>query len=178
EHQPVGPTETGLVQTIADCQWRLSRGPSLEEGVNAWGHQGESGDFDAPSEPLHATLTAAREFRDRPKTFNNLALYLTRIHRIQERALKQLKQIQAERQAREQAQMEEAIVMYKYHKMLGEPYDPREDGFEFSVADIERAIARRERREKAQMAAKLNFNLPQFRISVAKAEAEVQKEAA
>jgi hypothetical protein len=146
---PQTPLERQLAQTVADQQWRLNRVRSIEDGLFACGHFEEAGSIDTGDPETHAALTAARAFREDSKTFVNLTLYEQRIHRIQEKALKQLKELQAERKALEQVQLEEAIQQHKLHKMQGQPYDPRVDGFVYSTPELCFEIARREAAEIA-----------------------------
>jgi hypothetical protein len=166
--QPRGPLEDTLAQTVADQQWRLNRLRSIEDGLLALGHFEEAGDFDTGDPETHAALTASRAFRDRSQTFVNLSVYEQRIHRVLEKTLKQLKELQAERKAQEQAELEEAIMMHKFHKMQGQPYDPQADGFVYASAQIERECARRDRREAAEMARQTGYNLAAFRARTEK----------
>jgi hypothetical protein len=172
---PQTPLEHQLAQTVADQQWRLNRLRSIEDGLLACGHFEEAGDFDTGDPETHASLTASRAFRDHSQTFVNLSVYEQRIHRVLEKTLKQLKELQAERKAQEQAELEEAIMMHKFHKMQGQPYDPQADGFVYSSAQIERECARRGRREAAEMARQTGYNLAAFR---ARAEKVAEKAAA
>jgi hypothetical protein len=65
----------------------------------ALGHFEGEGNFDAESPEIHAALTAARVFRDRSKDFVNLSLYEQRLSRQQKEAMKQLRELHAERKA-------------------------------------------------------------------------------
>jgi len=67
--------------------------------------------------------------------------------------LKQLRELQAERLTRECSDMFAAARILQMHKNKKVPYDPNEDGFVFSNADIETYIERRDRKEQAYRAA-------------------------
>ena len=60
-----------------------------------------------------------------------------------------LRQIQAERRANEERQLDNAAKILKMHQDANLPYEPAEDGFVFSTAEIERHITREERWEQA-----------------------------
>jgi hypothetical protein len=160
---PQTPLERQLAQTVADQQWRLNRIRSIEDGMLGCGHHEAAGDFDADSPDTHAALTAARAFRDHSQAFVNLSMYEQRIHRVMEKALSQLQELQAARRAEEQARLEEAVKLQKLHQMKGEPYDPQGDGFVYSSAELDRESTRRALRKAAQIADTVGFDLTRFR---------------
>jgi hypothetical protein len=163
---PQTPLERQLAQTVADQQWRLNRIRSIEDGMLGCGHHEAAGDFDADSPDTHAALTAARAFRDHSQAFVNLSIYEQRIHRVMEKALSQLQELQAARRAEEQALLEEAIKLQKLHQMQGQPYDPQSDGFVYSSTEIDRESTRRALRKAAQIADTVNFNPARFRARI------------
>jgi hypothetical protein len=65
------------------------------------------------------------------------------------RTLVLLRQIQAERRANEERQLEKAAKILKMHKDQNLPYEPAEDGFFFSNGQIERFLRRQDRSEQA-----------------------------
>jgi hypothetical protein len=151
---PKTPLERELAQTVIDQQWRLNRVRTIEDGMLTLSESEIGADHPA----VDSALAAAQAFLENSKAFVNLTIYEQRIHRIMEKALAQLKQLQAERKALEQAQMEEALKLQMLHKEEGLPYDPQTDGFVFSSAQLEREAARRERevRLKAARVARLS----------------------
>jgi hypothetical protein len=121
---PETPMERQSVRTIADCQWRLNRARTFEDGMIALGHGqalspaygGEDynpGQADSPE--IHSALTAAKVFRDRSKDFVNLSLYEQRIQRAQKNAFDQLRQLQADRKSAhaEEMRLSAALVPAK-----------------------------------------------------------------
>ena len=92
-----------------------------------------------------AALRAGPVFRDRSQAFVNLTTYEQRIQRMQLQTLKQLKDLQAERRAQQEARKEGAIQLYKVNRSKKLPYHPKTDGFEFSAEEIERESERRDR---------------------------------
>jgi hypothetical protein len=98
--------ENQFAQTVADTQWRLNRARTIEDGMLALGHgqalSPEYGGEDyspgqAGSPEIHAALTAAKVFLERSKDFVNLSLYEQRLSRQQKEALRQLRELQADR---------------------------------------------------------------------------------
>jgi hypothetical protein len=149
---PRTPLERQLAQIAADQQWRLNRVRSIEDGMFALGHSEEAGNFETGNTEIHAALTAARVFRQDSKAFVNLTLYEQRIHRIMEKALKQLKELQAERKANEQRQMEEAIKLQNRYKRQALLSGSQANGVVYSNRELESESARSERLEAPKTA--------------------------
>jgi hypothetical protein len=152
--KPETPLERHLAQQVADQQWRLNRILSITEAMLALDAEEESDEAPEDSEAADftAALRAGRVFRDRSQAFVNLTTYEQRIQRMQFQTLKQLKQLQAERRAQQEARkaqqenrMYEAIRFYRLNRSKKLPYDPKADGFEFSAEEIKRESERRER---------------------------------
>jgi hypothetical protein len=91
------PLERQFAYTIADNQWRINRSRSIEDGMLGLGHSEVAGDFDADHPEIHAVMTAAKGFRDHSQAFVNLSICEQRLHRALKDALRQLKDLQAER---------------------------------------------------------------------------------
>jgi hypothetical protein len=148
---PKTPLERELAQTVADQQWRLNRVRTIEDAMLAVADAQSQTRADHPA--VDSALAAGQAFLENSKAFVNLTIYEQRIHRIMEKALAQLKQLQAERKALEQAQMEQALKLRNLHKTQGEPYNPQADGFVFSSDQLEREAAHRNRLAKAHFTA-------------------------
>jgi hypothetical protein len=157
------PVERQFAQTVADNQWRINRIRSIEDGMLGMGHWEAAGNFDADHAEIHAAMTAARAFRDNSQAFVNLSIYEQRLHRSMKEALRQLKELQAERREHRQAEMDDAIRLSKSQQMKGLPFDPNENGFVYASAEIDRESARRDRLEDARNAENAGFNLAEYR---------------
>jgi hypothetical protein len=103
------------------------------------------------------------------KTLNNHSLYRSRITREFERTLKLLKQLQAERKTREEAEkakqaadMEQAIKYAKFHTMKKKAFDPHKSGFVFSAEQVEAEIARRDQQHRVDVADSVNFDAENY----------------
>jgi hypothetical protein len=159
---PQTPLERQYAQTVADNQWRINRIRSIEDGLLADGHFERGGDFDAEHPDIHSTLTASRAFRNHSQDFVNLSIYEQRLHRTMREALRQLKELQAERREGYKTQMDDAIRLSKTEKMKGLPYDPAQDGFVYASAEIGYEHDRRHRLHMSKIAEQANFNLTKY----------------
>jgi hypothetical protein len=159
---PQTPVERQFAQTVADNQWRINRIRSIEDGMLGMGHFEAAGNFDCPSAEIHSAMTAARAFRDGSKAFVNLSIYEQRLHRSMKEALRQFKELQAERRERRKTEMDDAIRLRKAAKMKGLPYDPAVDNFVYASAEIDHEERRRDRLLDAEIAEKAGFNLPEY----------------
>ena len=151
EYTPVGPTETHLVQTLADCAWRLNRARALENnlltiGLTSKAHRENQ---DNHHEIQDAFATAAG-LEARTRQLAMLSLHDTRLTRQFEKTLTLLKSLQAERQAKLQADLEIAARLLQLHETeTTTPYDPTQDGFVFSTHEVETYLFRKTRKSKA-----------------------------
>ena len=159
---PQTPVERQFAQTVADNQWRINRIRSIEDGMLGMGHFEAAGNFDCPTAEIHSAMTAARAFRDGSKAFVNLSIYEQRLHRSMKEALRQLKELQAERRERRKTEMDDAIRLRKAETMKGLPYDPAPDNFVYASAEIEREQHRRERLHLAKIAEQSHFDLARY----------------
>ena len=87
------------------------------------------------SDPLISTaLTQAKSLDDRSGLLVRLSLYEQRLNRTLEKALSQLKQLQTERVQAEGRALEAAAKIRNLKEALNQPWQPEENGFEFSIA--------------------------------------------
>ena len=159
---PQTPVERQFAQTIADNQWRINRIRSIEDGMLGMGHFESAGDFDADNPEIHSAMTAARAFREDSKAFVNLSIYEQRLHRSMKDALRQLKELQAERRERRKTEMDDAVRLLKTQQMKGLPFEAAEFGFVYASTEIARESDRRDRLEAAKQAEEVGFNLTEY----------------
>ena len=110
------------------------------------------GNLQLDNPQVHNAMCNAKTFQNDPQAFARIAMYNQRLVNQAERVLKQLKQLQAERRKREQSEMYEAVKIYKAHRQVGEPFDPKSIGFVLTISQIE-AHMRRERLGSAEFIA-------------------------
>jgi hypothetical protein len=104
-------------------------------------------------------LAMALAYREHNRAFANIGIARQRLSRQYERTLAQLRQIQAERRANEERQLDRAAKILKMHNDENlrdqtaphnpAPYNPADDGFVFSNAEIETFLHRQERSQQA-----------------------------
>ena len=140
--QPKGALEDQLVQSIADTSWRLNRVAALETNLLTLGFHEQADHIDTAHPEAHAALAMAASVREQSRAIANLSMHEHRLSRQFERTLNQLREIQADRRAKEKDQMEKAALILRMHKAQGTPYDPAEDGFVFSNDEIETSVRR------------------------------------
>jgi len=181
EYLPNGATEIQLVQSLTDTSWRMNRVAAVETNLFSLGITEMEDRIRANHPEAEAALAMASTFRDNVRAFSNISIYSQRLSRQFERTLNQLRQIQAERRAAEERQLDQAakiLRMHKEPKLPGEsspydpapynpapynpapynpapynpaPYNPADDGFVFSTAEIETFLRRQNRREQANV---------------------------
>jgi hypothetical protein len=158
--------ERQYAQTFCDTQWRLNRALSIEDGILALGHFEPAGAIDAGHPEIHAALTAARVFREHSKAFVNLSLYEQRLQRTLKESLRQLQELQANRIAARQAELDPAVAQCNLLKMKGQASDasPQSDAkqFVFSPAEVEAEASRQSRRTDAEQAKKSGYDLEKY----------------
>jgi hypothetical protein len=158
DFKPSGALEIQLVQSLASQAWRLNRAEALENNLLTLGFINKSDSISTEHSDAHAALAIATALAEQTKTLSTLSMHQNRVARTFERTLKQLREIQAERRAKEEWEMIRAARLYHLHtkenKVTGktEPYNPAADGFVFTTAQIERYIYRDERDDQARRA--------------------------
>jgi len=132
---PVGVVETQLAHSCADLQFRLNRIAAAEHNLFSIG-QVENGDLWDPGHPeAHTALAFAETIRNSPDPLKTLSLYEQRLSRRFHQTLKQLREIQAERCAREKEDLHVLSHLAGRYRAEGasrhaiENIDPSELGF-------------------------------------------------
>ena len=149
EYQPKGATETQLIQSMIDSSWRINRATAVETNLFSLGITEMEDRIRANHPEAEDALAMALAFREHNRAFANIGTYRQRLTRQFERTLVLLRQIQAERRITEERQLNQAAKILKMHKDENLPYEPTEDGFVFSNAEIETYINREERWQQA-----------------------------
>ena len=130
EYTPKGATEAHLVQALADTSWRLNRVAALETNLLT---------LTASPVDLISTLEA------QSRALANLSLHSQRLSRQFEKTLAQLRELQKPRHAQECHDLDALLEITEMFENKGETYNPSEDGFVFSEAQIDDAILARNR---------------------------------
>ena len=151
EYHPKDATETQLVQSLIDTSWRLNRAAAVETNLFSLGVIEMEDRLRANHPEAEAALAMALAFREHMRAFANISMNSQRLARQFERTLAQLRQIQADRRANEERQLDKARKILKMHKDKNLPYQPADDGFVFSNDEVETFLRREERRQQANI---------------------------
>ena len=132
---PKGALERQLAKSMAGMQWRLQRCRSIEQSVLA-------------SEPGRAQIDSLNKF----------SLYEHRLSRSFQATLKQFLELKSARKQREEKDLKDAAKILQHLRSQKIQYDPAQDGFVFSIAEVEQWLSRHERVEAADQARMMRFN--------------------
>jgi len=138
QFNPEGARENELVQSIADCRWRLGSIPGLESALYARGFHEFAEMFEDEADENQRTLLIMGEIMTRyRKDFANLMLQEQRLARRANQEEETLKAMQRKRIADEEEQLALATQFYLAAKKEDKLFDPAALGFEFSIEDLE-----------------------------------------
>jgi hypothetical protein len=154
---PVGTLETFLANSMAEEAWRLNQIRARCTNLSAIGDFDGAGNKyrlmegqDSSEAPqIETAVTDTVVARDLSKEFALMSLYGQRTQRAFEKYKKELTELQAKRKADEAAELDEARLLFQLADSQGLTYDPKEDGFVFS---LQRIKAHAERHHKLILA--------------------------
>jgi hypothetical protein len=149
QFQPKGALEEQLVQSLGDTTWRLNRVPATEATFLILAAEDYIDSIHTNEPRAAGALALAQAFHGQSHSLANISIYEQRLARLFDRTLKQLREIQTERREHERRQMVDAAEILQMHEDREIPYDPAQDGFVCSIAEIETFIQRRDRLEDA-----------------------------
>jgi len=156
EYQPQGPTEKQLVQELAATAWRLNRIPALEADLLA-----------RATSPPTPESAIAFDIVDALRAIANLGVYADRLSRQFRKTVEHLRDMQAERRENKERELKNAAALLEMHKVKGIPYDPAQDGFDFSKSEIEAFSQRLMRLNQSRHIEYVRFHAPYSAPSVA-----------
>jgi hypothetical protein len=137
EYQPKGATEKQLVHDLAATSWRINRIPTLERDLLMLHATAPAGSINVDLPDLKTCLAVEDALRRQERSLANLSVHGNRLSRQFHKTLDQLREIQAVRRETEERDLKNAAAILELHKHKGIPYNPAEDGFVFSNAEIE-----------------------------------------
>jgi hypothetical protein len=149
ELKPKGLLETKAVQTIADTYWRLNRIRAMENNLFSLSVQEQPEDL-ATDPLIHCALAQAKALDTRGELLARLSLYEQRLNRTLVLAKADLKQLQQERAEAEEEARKAAADIRNFKQALSQPWQPEQDGFEFSNAELTLWMRRRELTKQAE----------------------------
>jgi hypothetical protein len=139
-YKPVGREEMELVQALADNRWRQDRAFALEQNLFALGQVEFADLFSQELPEIRKSLIHAHTFRAYLKEFQSLLTQQGRLDRCFHRDLAKLAEIQQTRkqlEAARAAQLRKAAAAYTAATKERKTFNPAQNGFEFSIAEIE-----------------------------------------
>ena len=149
-YQPANEVETSYVQTIAGLTWKLNRGDNIDTNLLSHSQYKKSDLILTSHDQARDALAMGMAFKEESAYLLNLSLIQGRLDRRLQSNTRQLEQMQAARKAKEAEDMLIAVRLHRVHlhenKAAGTdqvPYDPKVDGFVFSLAQIEACVRRR-----------------------------------
>jgi hypothetical protein len=127
--QPVGAVEIELANACADLQFRLHRLAAAEHNLFAIGHDEHGERWNTGHPESHAALTMAETLRRSGDPLALLTLYEGRLNRRFLQTLQQLRNIQKDRKAQEQTELQELAQIAAAHPQPAEKITPTQFGF-------------------------------------------------
>ena len=149
EYHPATPTETQMVQQLADTSWRINRIPLLEADV-----------LQRAANPPTEQAAIDFDIVDAHRLLASLTLNSTRLARQFQKTLDQLRDIQLERRHHERRELKDAAAILELHKYEGVPWEPSDHGFVFSKDQVERFAQRMIRQNQSRHVAFARFDMP------------------
>jgi len=149
EYNPATPTETHLVQELADTSWRLRRIPLLEADV-----------LSRAANPPNEEARIEFDIVDALNLVTKLSLYGARLSRQFQKAVDQLRDIQDDRREGEHRQLRQAAELLIQHDSQRIQWNPADDGFVFSRQQVEQFATREIRLANARIYSSAAFDLP------------------
>jgi hypothetical protein len=147
---PIGAHETFLANSIAEEAWRLNQIRARCANLSAAGDIDGAGDKYRPAFPdTEGIVTAVIDSvvtRDQSKELALMSLYGQRTQRAYDKYKKDLIELQENRKAAHAAELEEARLLFQLADTQGLAYDPKKDGFVFSLQFIKAQTERHHRR--------------------------------
>ena len=150
ELKPNGFLEELAVQTIADTTWRLNRARAYESTLFSLQFDNHADLIDAEHPEVHCALAQANAAPELTKSLANLSTYEQRLNRTLLQAKKELASLQEVRQTGEKNAMDEAKILRKYHQLKNIDWQPKVDGFVFTLAEVDTQIRLEDRASVAR----------------------------
>jgi len=156
EYQPATPTETQLVQELADTSWRLNRIPLLEADL-----------LSRAANPPTEQAAIDFDIVDAHRLLANLGIQGQRLSRQFQKSLETLRDIQADRAEHQRRDLKDAAALLELHKHKGTPWEPSDHGFVFSRDHVERFAQRLRHLNEARHIEHVLFHMPPTRAASA-----------
>jgi len=145
---PETAIERHLATLYAALQWRIHRAAAIEDTMFAVGMmEGVSKKMNAGDPRAQIAISHAVTFRAQPDEFEKICRYSHGLVSQGADVLSQLKQVQYERKVQQTDDLESATLLYQFHRMQDQTFDPKQNGFDLTIEQIEDHIRRVEARK-------------------------------
>jgi hypothetical protein len=142
---PGDANEQQLAQSWAVSQYRINRAYAIEDNIYTKGNiDNLAGGLNLEHPEAHNAMCDAETFLQHSKVLGNMSLYIGRLVRQSAAILKDFNTMKAARLKREEEELIEAARAYRNFKNEGVVFEPKENGFVFSLEKIQ-AFCRRRR---------------------------------
>ena len=121
----------------------------MENNLFSLGFDELSGDLSSDDPAIHCALVQAKSLDGRGDLLARLSLYEQRLNRTLTLAKAELKQLQQERAEAERDALLAAAKIRNLKQALNQPWQPEQDGFEFSNAELSLWMSSRQLAEEA-----------------------------
>src|ERR1700679_2415317 len=146
---PAGTHETFLANSVAEEAWRLNQIRARCTNLSAVGDLDGAGDkyrlLDDRDSGIQTAVVETVVARDQSKQLALMSLYGQRTQRAYEKYKKDLNELQEKRKASQATELEEARLLFQLADTQGLAYDPKKDGFVFSLQFIRTQAERHHR---------------------------------
>ena len=156
--KPVGMLEEQIAHSIAEDAWRMNRARALENNLFSLGIQEKADPDQTEPSQLELALAMAAALREQTKMLSTISMHGQRISRQFAANVEQLREIQAERRQQRGRDMLQAVKLITLHEALERrkpdpasriEYNPANDGFDFTIDELDTFLQRKYRRDDA-----------------------------
>ena len=137
QFKPLTDYEVGLVQALADTDWRLQRIPHLIMALHTKGREEFAAAFQHLKPAERAVRIELETNLKYEKELRNLHLQESRLHRRHEKDIAELRIVQRERDIQRGKDLSVAAKLYVAAQHDKKVFDAEENGFDFSNHDVE-----------------------------------------
>ncbi len=153
---PETAVERQLAHLYALYQWRINRAAAIEDTLFSIGlMEGVSRKINIREPNARTAVSHATTFRGRARVFEKIAVYSQSLLAQSIKSLAQLKRLQAQRKKQAAGDMTDAACLYLYHRKQNLSFDPKENGFDLTLEQIEDHIRRTDLQSHARSADKV-----------------------
>ena len=166
---PDGDHELELARAYARSLWNLHKAQTIQDNLFTLGLMEEVGrNLDIEQPEIHNAVAYAETFRRDSETFSRISLYTQRLVSQSKSLHKQFEEVHARSLARRESDLFDALRAFKYKKMMGETFEPDQNGFVSSIDQIRFYEHRRNLNNHADIAESCRYDRTKYEETVKK----------